>query len=154
MPVARAIRRPFRLVFYFRENPNTSFQIALRNIVDELAPEVVGGIKNLVEHGLGTPLEMDGLAAAICRRAAALDPAVFLETIEQAGQSRAFDPHPFRDFLLGKRVSALGKMNERSPFSLAEPERAEPLVEPGAPGPGSAEENQAKLADIRRRHAR
>ena len=96
---------------------------------------------------------MDRLAPSIRLGPAAFDPAVVLEPIEQARQGGAFDSHSLGDFLLGAIVSSLGKMNERPPFSLAQAEGAEPLIEPGAPGPGGAEEDQAELVNIRRRHA-
>jgi hypothetical protein len=113
----------------------------------------MGGIENLVEYASGTALEMDRLATAIGGRAAAFDPAVVLEPIEQARQGCAFDSHPLGDFLLGAIVRALGKMHERPPFSLAQAEWAQALIEPGAPGTSGPEEDQAELVNVRRRHA-
>ena len=136
------------------ENSNAGFEVTLRNILDQLGAQVVGGVENLIEHGFGTPLEMDGLAAAIRRRASPFDPAVLLQPIEQAGKGRAFDSHSLGDFLLGQFISALREMNERAPFSLAKAERAEPLVEPRAPGARGPEKDEAELVDVGRRHAR
>ena len=84
------------------------------------------------------------LAAAIAGRLAPFDPAVLLQPVEQAGQGRLFNSHPLGDFLLGELVSALRKVNERPPFALAQAERAQPLIELGAPGTGGAEEEQAE----------
>jgi hypothetical protein len=101
------------------ENPNAGLEVTLRNIFDQLGAQVVGGVENLVEHTFGTPLEMDRLATAIGRRAAALDPAVILQPVEQARESRAFDSHSLGDLLLSEIVSSLGEVNQRPPFSLA-----------------------------------
>jgi hypothetical protein len=152
--VARAIRRPLCLVPDFREDSNTGLEILLRDIFDQFGAQVVGGIENLVEDGLGTPLEVDSFAAAIFRRTAALDPAVVFQTVEQTGESRALDSHSLGDLLLGELISAFRKMDERSPFSLAQAERAEALIEPGAPGSGRAEEHEAEFVDIGRWHER
>jgi hypothetical protein len=152
--MAVPVRGLLRLLPNTGENSNTSLEVTLRNIFDQFRAQVVGGIENFVQHGFGTALEMNRLATTICFRPAAFDPAVVLEPIEQARQGRAFDSHSLGDFLLGEIVSSLGEMNERPPFSLAQAERAEPLVEPGAPGAGRPEEDQAELVYIRRRHAR
>jgi len=101
------------------EDSNAGLEVTLRNILDQFRPQVVGGIENLFQDRFGTPLEMNGFAAAIIRRFAALDPAVVLEAVEQARQSRFLDSHPLSDFFLGKFVSALGKMDQRPPFPLA-----------------------------------
>ena len=47
------------------------------------------------------------------------------------------------NLLLGELVSGQGKLNQRPPFSLAEAERAEALIELGAPGAGGAEKHKA-----------
>lgn len=101
---------------------------------------------------MGPALEMDRLAPSIRLGPAAFDPAVVLESIEQARQGCAFNSHALGDFLLGAIVSSLGKMNKRPPFPLAQAEGAEPLIEPGAPGAGGPEEDQAELVDVWRRH--
>src|SRR5205807_159296 len=152
--IARAIRRPFRLVPYFREHSNTGLEITLRNIFDQFGAQVVGGIENFIEHGFRASLEMNGLAAAIFGRAAPLDPTVVLEAIEQTRERCALDSHPLGDFLLGEFISALRKMHQRAPFALAQAEWAEPLIEPGPPGARRAEEDEAEFVDIWRRHGR
>ena len=152
MTIARAIRRSFRLVPDFRKHPNTGVEIALRNIFNQFRAQVMGGIKNLVQDRLGTPLEMDCFATAIRRRTTAFDPAVIFQTVEQTGKRGALDPHSFGDLPLGERISALGKVNEGPPFSLAQAERAEALIEPGAPGAGGAEKDEAEFVDVGRRH--
>src|SRR6476620_12071572 len=96
---------------------------------------------------------MDDLATPILFRAAAFNPAIVLEAIEQSRHGGAFDPHPIRDLLLGEFISTLGKMHKRPPFSLAEAERPQTLVELCAPGAGGPEEDQAELVDIEWRHA-
>jgi hypothetical protein len=150
----RAIRRSFRFFPDFREHSNARFQVSLRNIFDQFGAQIVGSIENFFEDGFGTALEMDRLAAAILRRIAPLNPAIGFEAIEQTGQGRAFDSHPFRDLFLGEFISALGEVHQRPPFPLAQPERPQTLVEPGSPGSSSAEEDKAELADVGWRHFR
>ena len=96
---------------------------------------------------------MNGFATAITGGFATLDPAIVLQPVEQARQGRLFDPHSFGDFFLGKFVSALGKMDERPPFPLAQPEGAQALVQLRAPGARGPEEKKAEFIDIRRSHA-
>jgi hypothetical protein len=150
--IARAIRRLVRLVPDFREDSNTGLEIGLWNIFDEFGAQIVGGIKNLLQDCLGTPLKVDCFAPAIFRRTAAFDPAVGFQPIEQTGKSRAFDSHPFRDFLLGELIAALGKVNERPPFSLAQAQRSQAPIEPGPPGAGGAEKDETEFVDIGRWH--
>src|SRR5438045_1317080 len=152
MTIARAIRRSFRLLPYFRENLNASFEVSLRNIFDQFHAQIVGGVENLFENGLGTALKMEGFATAVLRGIASLDPAVGFQTVEQTGERRAFDSHPLRDFFLGEFVSALRKMHERSPFSLTQPERSQTLVELRPPGARGAEEHKAEFVDVQWRH--
>ena len=148
MTVARAIRRPFRLFPDFSQHFNADFEVSLRNIFDQFPAQIVGRVKNLLEDRLRAALKMDGLAAAILRGIPSPDPAVVFEAIEQAGEGRAFDSHPLRDFFLGEFISALRKMHERPPFSLAQSERAQTLVELRPPGARGAEENQAEFVDV------
>src|SRR4051812_36449172 len=150
---ARAIRRSVRLVPDFREHSNTSLQISLRNIFDQFRAQIVGGIENFLEDRLGASLEVDGFAATILLRPAAFDPAIIFQPVEQTGESRALDAHALGDFLLGECISALGKVDERPPFSLAQAKRAQALVEPGAPGPGRAEKHETEFVDIGRWHS-
>jgi hypothetical protein len=150
--VAHAIRRSFRFFPDFREHPNARLEVSLRNIFDQFGAQIVGRVENLFQDGFRTALEMDRLAAAILGGVAALDPAIGFEPIEQAGQSRAFDSHPLRDFFLGPSVSALRKMHERPPFSLAQTEWSQTLVELGAPGAGGPKEDKAEFVDVRWRH--
>ena len=154
MTIARAIRRSFRLVPDFREHSNTGLEVTLRNIFDQFRAQVVGSIKNLVEDCLRTPLKVHGFAAAIFRGAAALDPAVALQSIEQASQGRPLDPHPFGDLFLSELVPTLGKVDERSPFSLTQAERAQASIKFRAPGAGGAEEDETEFVDIGPRHER
>jgi hypothetical protein len=155
MTIARAVRR--RLLGLLpdpREDSNASLKVTLRNILDQFGTQVVGGIENLIEHGLGTALEMDGLATPVGGGTAALDPTVILETIEQAGKGWTLDTHALGDFFLGKVVSTLGKVNERAPLALAQPKRPQALVELRPPGACSAEEYESELVDIWTRHVR
>jgi hypothetical protein len=135
------------------ENSNACLEVTQRNILDQLSAQVMGGVENLVENGFGTALEMNRLATPIRRRPTTFHPPVVLQTIEQARKGRTLDPHPLGDLFLGKFVSALGKVHERSPFPLAQAEGPQTPVELRAPGTGGAEENQAELVDVRRRHA-
>ena len=153
MTVARAVRRLLGLFPDSGENPNARFEVTLRNILDQLVAQVVGSIENLVQHRLGPPLEMNRLAPSIGGGTAALDPAIILQAIEQPGESGAFDAHPLGDFFLGELVPALGEMNECPPFSLAQSEGSQALVEPGPPSAGCAEEDEAELVDVGRRHS-
>ena len=73
-------------------------------------------------------------------------------SLEQAGKGRAFNAHTLGNFLLGQFVSALREMDQRPPFALAQAERAQALVELGAPGPGGAEEHLAEFVGIRGGH--
>src|SRR2546423_13259037 len=154
MTITRAIRRSFRLVPDFREHANTGLEITLRNIFDQFRAQIVGGIKNLIQDSFRTPLEMDRFAAAILGRVTALHPAIIFQTVQQTGESRAFDSHPLRDLLLGKFVPTLREMHKCPPFSLAQAERTQALVELGPPGAGGAEEDETEFVDIRRRHGR
>ena len=149
-PIGRGLFRPFPDT---GEDPNAGLEVTLRNILDQLGAQVVSRVENLVENGFGTALEMNGFTAAILGGPAALDPAVFLQPVEETGQGGSFDAHPLGNFFLGKFVATLGKMNKRAPFPLAQPERPEALIEPGAPGPGGAEEDEAELVDVGWRHA-
>src|SRR5436190_13509499 len=97
---------------------------------------------------------MNGLAAAIVCGIPALDPAVIFQAVQQTRERRAFDSHPLGDLFLGKSISALGKMHERPPFSLAQAEGAQALVELRPPSPGGAEEDEAEFAEVGRRHDR
>ena len=54
----------------------------LRNILDEFVAQLVGGVENFFQDRFRAPLEMDDLAPPVFRRPAALDPAVFLQTVE------------------------------------------------------------------------
>ena len=150
--IAGAIRGPLRFCPDLREHANASLKVTLRNILDQFRAQLMGGIENLIEHCFRAALKMDDFAAAIFGRTAALDPAVILETVEQAREGGAFDPHPLSNFFLGKFVSALGEMNERPPLTLAQSERAEPLVQLCPPGAGRAEEDQAELIAVWRWH--
>ncbi len=92
---------------------------------------------------------MNDLATAIARGFASLDPAVLLQTIEQAGQGWFFNSHSLRDFFLGELfVTGLRKMDQGSPFALAEAEGAEPAIEIGAPGSGGPEEEKSELVGV------
>jgi hypothetical protein len=108
----------------------------------------VGSVENFIEHGLRAALEMDRLAAPILCRPAALDPAVVLQAVEQSRERRSFNPHAFGDFLLGKFVSSLGQMHERPPFSLAQPEGTQALIELRAPGARRAEKDKTELVNV------
>src|SRR5437763_1971713 len=152
MTIARAIRRSFRLFPYFRQDPNTSFEIALRNILNQFGAKVVGGIENFFEDGLRAALQMDGLAAAVLGGIASLHPSVGFQTIKQAGEGRAFDSHPLCDLFLGEFVSALRKMNQGPPFSLADSELSQTRVQLRPPGAGRADEKTADAVDVEPRH--
>ena len=142
MTILRAVGRLLRLGPDLRENTDAGLEITLRNILDQLMAQVVGGIENFIQDRFRTALKMHDLAAAIFRGAAALDPAVILQTVEQSRQGWSLDSHSLGDFFLGELISALGKMNERSPFALAQTERAQALIELRAPGARGAEKHQ------------
>jgi hypothetical protein len=100
-----------------------------------------------------SPLEAIRAATAVAAPVLApFDPTVILQPIEQAGERRFFDAHPLRDFLLGKFVSALRKVDQRPPFALAQAERAQALIKLRAPGARRAEEQKTELVDVGRRH--
>lgn len=152
MTIARAVRGLLGFLPDPGEDSNASLEVTLRNFFDQFGAQVVGGIKNLIEDGFRAPLEMHGLATAICRGSAAFDPAIFLQPIEQSSESGPFDAHAFGDFLLGELIPALGEVNERPPFALAQAEGPQALIEPGPPGTGGAEKDETEFTKMRRRH--
>src|SRR5476651_702804 len=99
-------------------------------------PQLVSGVENFLKHRFRAALKMDDFATAIVWGTAPLHPAIFLEPVEQAGEGRAFNPHPLGNFLLREFVSALREMDQRPPFALAQTERAQTLVELRSPGAG------------------
>src|ERR1700674_6002445 len=108
-------------------------------------PQLVRGVEDFFQNGFRTALQMDNFATPIVRRPAPFHPAIFLEPVEQAGESRSFNPHAPGNFLLREFVSALREMDQRPPFALAQAERAQALVELGAPGPSGAEKHLAEF---------
>ena len=149
MTIARAVRRRLLgLCTNLAEDSNASLEVTLRNILDQLGAQVVGSIENFIEHGLRAALEMDRLAAPILRGTAALDPAVVLKPVEQARQRWSLNSHAFGDLFLGELVSSLGKMHERPPFSLAQTEGPQALIEPRAPGARGAEKDKTELVNV------
>jgi hypothetical protein len=155
MTIARAVgRRLLGLFADLAEDSNASLKVTLRNILDQLGAQVVGSIENFIEHGLRAALEMNRLAAPILRGTAALDPAIVLQAVEQARERRSFNPHALGDFLLGELVSALGKVNKGAPFTLAQTEGPQALIELRTPGARGAEKDKTELVNVWWRHVR
>jgi hypothetical protein len=96
---------------------------------------------------------MDDFAPPVVGRFSPLNPTVILEPVEQTSERGFFDAHPLSDFLLREFVPALRNVDERAPLALAQAERAETLIEFGAPGTGGAEEQETELASVSRWHA-
>src|SRR4051812_13108113 len=97
---------------------------------------------------------MDNFAASIIRGFMPFDPAVLLEPVQKSSQSRLFNSHPFGDLFLRKLVTPLRQVHQSPPLALRQPERAEALVESGAPGASGPEEEKAKLVRISGRHTK
>jgi hypothetical protein len=124
-----------------------------RDILYEFVAQDVGGVENLFEDSFRAALEMDDFAPAVVGRFLPLNPTVLLEPVEQTGERWLFNAHAVSDFLLREFVPTLRKENERAPLALAQAERAETLIEFGAPGTGGAEQQKTELIRVNKRHA-
>jgi hypothetical protein len=134
------------------ENANASLEVVWRDILYEFVAQDVGGVENLFEDSFRATLEVDDLAPPVVGRLSPLDPTVLLQAIEQAGERWLFNAHALGDFLLREFVPTLGKENERAPLALSQAERAQTLIEFGAPGTGGAEEQETELIGVSRGH--
>ena len=120
-----------------------------RDILYEFVAQPVRGVENFVEDRLRATLEVDNFAPPVVGRFSPLDPAIFLEPVEKTGERWLFNAHALGDLFLRQFVSTLRKMNKRAPLALGQAERAQALIELGAPGPGGAEEQKAKFIRVR-----
>jgi len=136
-----------------REHADTRFKIIRWNILNQFVAQPVRGVENFVEDSFRATLEMDDFAPPVVGRFSPRNPTVLLEPVEQTGEGWLFDAHPLSDFLLREFVPALRNVDERAPLALAQAERAQTLIELGAPGTSGAEEQKTELISVSRGHA-
>jgi len=151
--IFRGDRGFFRFLPDLCEDADARFKIIRWNILNQFVAQPVRGVENFVEDSFRATLEMDDFAPPVVGRFSPRNPTVLLEPVEQTGEGWLFDAHPLSDFLLREFVPALRNMDERAPLALAQAERAETLIEFGAPGTGGAEEQETELTSDSRWHA-
>jgi hypothetical protein len=151
--VFRGARGFVRFLPDLREHADTRFKIVRRNIFYEFVAQSVRGVKNFFEDRFRATLEMDDFAPPVVGRFSPLNPTVLLEPVEQTSERGFFNAHPISDFLLREFVPTLRNVNERAPLTLAQAERAQTLIELGAPGTSGAEEQKTELISVSRGHA-
>jgi hypothetical protein len=152
--VFREGRRFFRLLPDLREDANAGLEVVRRNIFYEFVAQPVRGVENFFEDSFRATLEMDDFAPPVVGRFSPLNPTILLEPVEQTGERWFFNAHALSDFLLREFVPTLGNVDERAPLALAQAERAETLIEFGAPGTSGAEEQKTELIRVSRWHGR
>ncbi len=115
-------------------------------------PKLLRGAENAIKHDRGTPLKVDGLATAIFRVALAFDPTILLQSVEDSGQRRFFDPDTGRDLTLGQLVATARKMGQRPPLAHAQAKGLQTLVKLRPPDARGLVQEEAQLLDIAFRH--
>jgi len=146
--VFRGGRGFFRFLPDLREDADARFKIIRRNILYEFVAQPVRGVENFVEDSVRATLEMDDFAPPVVGRFSPLNPTVLLEPVEQTGEGWLFNAHALSDFLLREFVPTLGNVDERAPLALAQAERAQTLIEFGAPGTSGAEEQKTEFIRV------
>ncbi len=111
-------------------------------------PEFAGGGINLLDDRLRAAAQMDCLAASILGRFLALDPAVALQSMQDAGKGRLFNPDQGGQLALSERGLGRGQVYQSHPFTLAQAEWAEAFVEAVAPGAGGAGQAHADFFEV------
>ncbi len=114
--------------------------------------QLLRGLKNLSQHSRGPLLEMNGLTAAILRVALSRDPAVFLQTIQNARERRLLNPDAGSDFFLRELVASAGEMRQGRPLTHAQTEWPETLVELRPPRTGGCGQEEANALNVRIQH--
>jgi hypothetical protein len=131
---------------------DTGTQIGRRNVVEKLVSKSESRGTDLFNDPTRARRQMDGLAAAIMRRASARDPTITFESMQQSRQSGLFDSKVRGDLGLSQGAGRDRQMHQGPPLRLAQAHRLESFVQFQSPGPGSAVQERTEMIDVASLH--